>query len=50
MAEALRIPASTGGLVRYFDEYESKLKLKPEAVILLIIATIALVIILRFFG
>lgn len=48
MAEELRVPASQGGLVRYFEEYKSRIQLKPEVVILLIIATIAAVIALRF--
>jgi len=36
MAEQLRIQASSGGLVRYFDEYKSKLQIKPEFVIVIV--------------
>ncbi len=48
MAEQLSVPSSGGGLVRYFDEYKSKLQIKPEFVILLIILVIVFEIILRF--
>jgi preprotein translocase subunit Sec61beta len=37
------------GLVRYKEEYNSKLKFGPEAVVVMIIATIILVIGLRIF-
>ncbi len=50
MAEQqLRVPASSGGLVRYYDEYKSRFQIKPEFVILLIILVIAFEIILRLF-
>lgn len=29
-----KLPASYGGLVRYFDEYRSKIVIKPEHVII----------------
>ena len=48
MAEQLSVPASSGGLVRYFDEYKSKLQIKPEFVVLLIILVIVFEIVLRF--
>ena len=48
MAEQLRIPASSGGLVRYFDEYKSKLQVKPEFIILAIILVIVFSIVIRF--
>ena len=45
MAEdKIRMPASFGGLTRYFEDYKSKLEIKPEYVILII----AIVIILEF--
>jgi preprotein translocase subunit Sec61beta len=47
MAEQMHVPASSGGLVRYFDEYKSKIQIKPEIVIGMIIAVIAFVIIMR---
>ena len=49
MAEQLSVPASSGGLVRYFDEYKSRFQFKPEFVILLIILVIAFEVIIRLF-
>lgn len=36
----LRIPSAGGGLVRYFDEYKSKIQLKPEVIVFIIILVI----------
>lgn len=47
--DKINVPAGFGGLVRYGEEYESKLKLKPEHVIVLIILVIAFVLILKIF-
>jgi len=47
MAEQMHIPASSGGLVRYFDEYKSKIQIRPEIVIGVIIAVIAFVVIIK---
>jgi preprotein translocase subunit Sec61beta len=41
----IRIPSGMGGLVRYFDDYKSKIMIKPEHVAFLI----CLVIIIEFF-
>lgn len=41
----IRMPAGSGGIVRYFDEYKSKVQISPIAVIILIIA----VVIVEFF-
>ncbi len=43
------MPAGFGGLMRYNEEYNSKLKFGPGAVVGMIVATIVLVIGLRFF-
>lgn len=47
--EGIRIPAGSGGLIRYYDEYRSKLQIKPTHVIiaiaLVVIFEIALAII-----
>ncbi len=45
MPEQIRLPQSGGGLVRYFDEYKSKLKFSPLTVVILII----IIIIIEFF-
>jgi len=44
---ALRTPASFGGLVRYTDEYKSKIKINPKYVIFFIILVIVIEIILN---
>ncbi|MBS3082702.1 preprotein translocase subunit Sec61beta [Candidatus Pacearchaeota archaeon] len=38
--EKIRMPASFGGLTRYFEDYKSKIELKPEHVIFLIVVVI----------
>ena len=49
MAEKINMPSGFGGLVRYSEEYESKLKFKPAHVVGLVIAIILFSIILRLF-
>ena len=43
------MPAGFGGLMRYKEEYDSKLKLGPGTVILMIILVIVFVVGLRIF-
>lgn len=50
MADKVQMPSSMGGLVRYFDEYKSKLELSPGAVIVLIILLVVIEIILHSYG
>jgi preprotein translocase subunit Sec61beta len=49
MADKINVPAGFGGLVRYGEEYDSKLNLKPEHVIIFIIAVVILVTVLKLF-
>jgi len=44
MAEQIRMPSGMGGLVRYFDDYKSKIEFKPEY----IIAFVILVVIIEY--
>ena len=44
------MPQSGGGLVRYFDDYKSKIEFKPIVVLLLIIFVIVIEIILHTAG
>ena len=46
---SFRMPSGGGGLVRYFEEYKSKIQLKPEHVVLLIILVVIFEIALRIF-
>lgn len=45
----INVPAGFGGLVRYGEEYESKIKLKPEHVVVFIIIVIVAVTVLKIF-
>ena len=36
----VHMPSGTGGLVRYFDEYKSKIEFKPGMIIILVIIVI----------
>jgi len=49
MAE-MNMPSGFGGLMRYKEEYNSKLKFKPEHVVLMIILTIVFVVGLKIFA
>lgn len=46
----INLPSGTGGLVRYFDEYRSKIAIQPVHVIVLIIVMILIIILLHIFG
>jgi preprotein translocase subunit Sec61beta len=48
--DKMRMPSGMGGLVRYFDEYKSKIEFKPGHIILLCIIVIIIMIILYTFG
>ncbi len=50
MADKIRMPSGIGGLVRYFDEYKSKIALKPGHVIILCVIVIIIMIILHAYG
>ncbi len=46
----IQMPSGMGGLVRYFDEYKSKIEFKPGHIIILCIAVIAIMIFLYTYG
>ena len=50
MAEQIRMPSGMGGLVRYFEEYHSKIRLKPGHVIVLSVVVIVIMIVLYSYG
>ena len=48
MAEnRVQMPSSGGGLVRYFDDYKSKIEFKPEHVLIFIVLVVIAEIILQ---
>jgi len=49
MAEQIRMPSGMGGLVRYFDDFKTKVTLSPELVVGAIIAVIVFSYILHNF-
>ena len=48
--DKVSLPSGQGGLMRYFDDYKSKIELSPGLVIILCVAVIAIVLILQTFG
>jgi len=50
MSDKIQMPSGIGGLVRYFDEYKSKITLKPGHVVVLCIIVIIIMIILHMYG
>lgn len=45
----ISLPQTGAGLVRYFDEYHEKIKIKPEHVIGFIVVLIIIEIALKFY-
>jgi len=48
--DRIQMPSGMGGLVRYFDEYKSKIEFKPGHIIILCIAIIIIMILLYSYG
>jgi preprotein translocase subunit Sec61beta len=48
--DKVNMPSGMGGLMRYFDEYKSKIELSPGQVIILSIAVIIIMVVLYTFG
>ena len=48
--DRISMPSGMGGLVRYFDEYKSKIKFKPGHIIVLCIIVVGIMIFLHSFG
>lgn len=48
--ERISMPSGMGGLVRYFDEYKSKIKFKPGHIIVLCVVVIIIMVLLYRFG
>ena len=46
----INMPSSMGGLVRYFDDYRSKIELKPGHVVVLAVIVILIVLLLHIYG
>lgn len=48
--DKISMPSGIGGLVRYFDEYKSKIRVKPSHVIVIAIVIMVIVLILHAKG
>ena len=48
--DKVSMPSSQGGLVRYFDDYKSKIEFKPGYVIVFVIIIIILEILIHTYG
>ena len=48
--DKVSMPSGIGGLVRYFDEYKSKIEFKPGMVIIAVIVVILAMLILHSQG
>jgi len=48
--DKIRMPSGQGGLVRYFDEYKSKIEFSPGVIIIMCIIVMAIVILMHYFG
>ena len=50
MADKIQLPSGMGGLVRYFDDYKSKIEFKPGHIIILCIVVMVIMVLLYTFG
>ena len=48
--ERITLPSSQGGLVRYFNEYKSKIRIKPIHVVALAVTVIIFELLLKIFA
>ncbi|MBI1971187.1 preprotein translocase subunit Sec61beta [Candidatus Woesearchaeota archaeon] len=48
--DRVQLPSGTGGLMRYFDEYRSKIELKPGHIILFVILIVVIELVLHWQG
>jgi preprotein translocase subunit Sec61beta len=49
-SDKISMPQSGGGLIRYFDDYKSKIEFKPGMVIVFAVIIIILEILVQVFG
>ncbi len=47
MADSISTPSGMGGLMRFNEEYSSKLKITPEQVVIVIVAVIIVMTIIK---
>ena len=48
--DRIQMPSSGAGIMRYFDDYKSKIEFKPEHVVIFAILVIIIIIVLYLTG
>ena len=48
--DKISMPSGMGGLMRYFDEYKSKIKIKPGHIIVMCVVVIVIMVFLYTYG
>jgi preprotein translocase subunit Sec61beta len=48
--DKVSMPSTTAGITRYFDDYKSKIEIKPGHVIIMIVVVVILEIVLHMWG
>jgi preprotein translocase subunit Sec61beta len=48
--DRVSMPASTAGLTRYFDDYRSKIEVKPAYIIVIAVAVMLVIVLLNAYG
>ena len=48
--EKVSMPSGMGGIVRYFDEYKSKIRFKPSHIIVIAVVIIIIILVLHAKG
>jgi len=46
----ISMPSGMGGLMRYFDEYKSKIRIKPGHIIIMVFVVIVIMVFLYTYG
>lgn len=46
----ISMPSGMGGLMRYFDEYKSRIRIKPGHIIIMVAVVMAIMIFLYSYG
>jgi|TARA_B100001964_G_C14254832_1_gene611829 preprotein translocase subunit Sec61beta len=48
--DKISMPSGMGGLMRYFDEYKSRIRIKPGHIIIMCIVVIVIMVFLYTYG
>ena len=48
--QRINLPSGSGGLLRYFDEYKSKIRIKPGHIVIMCVVVIVIMLFLYNYG